>query len=450
MNLFSHLSQRNRVLLNGVLLPALLAIGLAWLYYVDSKQKAIDSCVQTGLALCDSADATRDHLRQQWKDELFTTEMLKDLHSQGEQEKLLSTIPIIAAFNSMEHVAETRDFEFYVPSFNARNPDHEPNDFQQAALTELKETGASQVVKINPADNTAHLFRPVHLDQSCLICHGDPANSEQLWGNTNGNDILGYPMENMSAGDMYGAFEIVQSMQPAEKAAASALAKASIAVVLMLVISSAFSLFTLKTIRQDQAKKAAEIGAVVGDEVANDTARIASSIDEFSANVRNIAEYATHASANAKQVVSLVESTHSQSLALDASTREIGSVIQLIESIAEQTNLLALNATIEAARAGEVGKGFAVVAGEVKGLAQQTADATGAITERIDSVQCTATKLVEDIKNVLESINSIDSNQDAITGAVTQQQGATDEITQSVYSLLNSSRTLADKLKMNT
>ncbi|MCC9603818.1 methyl-accepting chemotaxis protein [Stieleria sp. JC731] len=218
----------------------------------------------------------------------------------------------------------------------------------------------------------------------------------------------------------------------------------------MLVISSAFSLFTLKTIRQDQAKKAAEIGAVVGDEVANDTARIASSIDEFSANVRNIAEYATHASANAKQVVSLVESTHSQSLALDASTREIGSVIQLIESIAEQTNLLALNATIEAARAGEVGKGFAVVAGEVKGLAQQTADATGAITERIDSVQCTATKLVEDIKNVLESINSIDSNQDAITGAVTQQQGATDEITQSVYSLLNSSRTLADKLKMNT
>jgi methyl-accepting chemotaxis protein len=72
---------------------------------------------------------------------------------------------------------------------------------------------------------------------------------------------------------------------------------------------------------------------------------------------------------------------------LSERTKQIGSIVGVIEEIAAGTNLLALNASIEAARAGEHGRGFAVVAGEVRRLAERTAQATKQVASLVSGIE---------------------------------------------------------------
>ena len=105
---------------------------------------------------------------------------------------------------------------------------------------------------------------------------------------------------------------------------------------------------------------------------------------------------------------------------LGRSSADIGGVIGVITTIAKQTNLLALNATIEAARAGHAGRGFAVVAGEVKHLAQATAEATGQVDAGITSIQTDSQSATQAIADIAEAIERIDRAQRAVADLVNQ------------------------------
>ncbi|GGE81962.1 methyl-accepting chemotaxis protein [Priestia taiwanensis] len=82
---------------------------------------------------------------------------------------------------------------------------------------------------------------------------------------------------------------------------------------------------------------------------------------------------------------------------LEKKAKEIQHIVNLVGDIANQTNLLALNASIEAARAGEHGRGFSVVAEEVRGLADQSAQAVQSIGELVRNIQDDIDKTVANI-----------------------------------------------------
>lgn len=142
----------------------------------------------------------------------------------------------------------------------------------------------------------------------------------------------------------------------------------------------------------------------------------ASAMEQMTATVKTNADTAAQANtlscaardaaAQGGQTVSEVVTTMST---ISTSSSQIADIIGLIDSIAFQTNVLALNAAVEAARAGDAGRGFAVVAGEVRALAQRSAQAAKEIKTLIadsaDKVE-TGAKLVDEAGRMMGSIVS--------------------------------------------
>jgi methyl-accepting chemotaxis protein len=120
----------------------------------------------------------------------------------------------------------------------------------------------------------------------------------------------------------------------------------------------------------ETAQALSEVTGAIG-QISEDALTMNSSMDE--------------ANARARDGHGVVQRAIAAMTAIERSSQEIATVIEVIDSIAFQTNLLALNAGVEAARAGESGKGFAVVATEVRGLAQRSAEAAEQIRKLISA-----------------------------------------------------------------
>ncbi|MFB4392853.1 MULTISPECIES: methyl-accepting chemotaxis protein [unclassified Pseudomonas] len=157
-----------------------------------------------------------------------------------------------------------------------------------------------------------------------------------------------------------------------------------------------------------QVMSASNASLCGSEEQSQRTSSVAAAINELGAATQEIARNAADASQHAsgasgqandgRQVVSeaidamtelsrKISDSCEQIETLNASTDEIGKILDVIKGISQQTNLLALNAAIEAARAGEAGRGFAVVADEVRNLAHRTQQSAEEIHRMITGLQ---------------------------------------------------------------
>ncbi|WP_420134936.1 methyl-accepting chemotaxis protein [Rhodopseudomonas sp.] len=188
---------------------------------------------------------------------------------------------------------------------------------------------------------------------------------------------------------------------------------------------------TLTTTADRSLQIATEVTSA-SDEASTNVQSVASATEEMASSITEISRQVQASAQIAGAAVAQAEKTNSQIGQLASAANRIGDVIELINNIAGQTNLLALNATIEAARAGEAGRGFAVVASEVKALAEQTAKATGEISQQISGMQAATGESVNAIKEISLTISQMSEIASTIASAVEEQGAATQEISRNV------------------
>ncbi|MGB5078665.1 MAG: methyl-accepting chemotaxis protein [Sphingorhabdus sp.] len=177
--------------------------------------------------------------------------------------------------------------------------------------------------------------------------------------------------------------------------------------------------------KASEVAAASEQSAVAMREAAQTAAGLIRAIEDARTEVETASDVANRAAAQATQGVAATDTLSEQS-------QSIESILGLIRDIAGQTNLLALNATIEAARAGDAGRGFAVVAQEVKSLANQTAQATDEIAQKIAAIQSATKASVDSNASIRETVNEVKLSAERIRHAMEDQAQTVTMITASV------------------
>jgi len=185
------------------------------------------------------------------------------------------------------------------------------------------------------------------------------------------------------------------------------------------------------------------------EQTASNLEETAASMEQFTSTVRQSADAARQANQLAAsasaiavrggEVVGQVVTTMDE---INHSSKKISDIIGVIDGIAFQTNILALNAAVEAARAGEQGRGFAVVAGEVRNLAQRSAEAAkeikaliGASVERVEVGSRLVAEAGHTIGEIVANADKVSAFIAEITTAATEQSNGIGQVNTAVNQL---------------
>jgi methyl-accepting chemotaxis protein len=222
--------------------------------------------------------------------------------------------------------------------------------------------------------------------------------------------VLAKALEDLSEGDLTSA--ITTDMPPRFEALSSNFNKT--------VDRLSEVVHAIQTTARDVGTAMSEIGVGAGnlasrtEEQASALASITATSDGMTGIVRKTATSCRQLETMASGAIEAAEGgravagqTGEAMTRIEASSRKISEITQMIDDIAFQTNLLALNAAVEAARAGEAGKGFAVVASEVRVLAQRSGEAARDIAKLIATSNAEVSEGVKLAKAAGEALEDI-------------------------------------------
>ena len=407
MKRFADISLPYKLLIVGIVVFLAFSAVLFGLYAYVHNQAAINSTVEKSRAITLIAESARQEMEDKWKQGLFTVEQIKQFQVSGEREKLLSTVPVVSAWKAAMRKAEQGGYVFRVPKFSPRNPQNAPDygldyEIEGPALKKMKAEGLNEYYVIDKRANAVRYFLPVRLTDICLICHGDPKQSKTLWGRDDGKDPTGGTIENWRVGEIHGAFEVVQSLDQADRELRESLLQGGIIVVIAIAIAVFIFFLIARSITRPIIKGAAfaekmaegDLSQILDIDQQDEVGRLADSMNHMVGNLGGMF----------KDIVSGIDQ-------LFASSTELSSISQQMSASSEQTSI----------------KSNAVAAASEEMSTNMNAVAA-AVEETSTNVELVASAAEE----MTATINEIAQNSErslAITEkAVTQAQSASEKV----------------------
>ena len=212
-------SKENSTIKKSLSIKAKISMGICLTFIIVSlisiftSMKDISAVGQEGVrqhirAIRAMQRSVLDQTTEHWNSELFARDRVQEAIKQGNYR----AIPIIASFNAIEETSKQTIFEFRTPVLEPRNQANMATEDERAIITKLQNENLDEFFHVDRNTKMLQYYSTLKLEDGCLQCHGDPADSFKYWGNSSGLDPTGAKMEGKKVGDVIGAIQLTYSV----------------------------------------------------------------------------------------------------------------------------------------------------------------------------------------------------------------------------------------------